>query len=297
MNAYQKINEMITQRMIDRITETGTLPWKKPWASVSMLPRNLVSRKPYRGVNVFLLHSLGYASPYFLSFRQVTELGGKVRKGGKSCPVVFWKFIEAEEQEDPDAKSRCLLRYYRVFNAAQCEGLEGKVPAVEIPAREHAPLEIAERILADMPGMPDIGYGRTLACYSPSMDTISMPCPEWFTSREEFYGALWHECAHATGASHRLARPAIVNPTGFGSHAYSQEELVAEMTSAFLCGYCGILLSTEKNQAAYLKGWLERLKADPSMLIKAGSQAQKAFDYIVGDAAEQELAQTDALAA
>ena len=81
-----------------------------------------------------------------------------------------------------------------------------------------------------------------------------------------------------------------MSPTTFGDHAYSQEELVAEMTSAFLCGYCGILLSTEKNQAAYLKGWLARLKAEPALLIAAGGQAQKAFDYIVGDAMEQELA-------
>lgn len=80
-----------------------------------------------------------------------------------------------------------------------------------------------------------------------------------------------------------------MEPTGFGSHAYSQEELVAEMGSAFLCGYCGILLCTETNSAAYLRGWLEKLKSDPSMLIKAGSEAQKAFDYIMdARAAEQQ---------
>ncbi|MDZ8120258.1 zincin-like metallopeptidase domain-containing protein [Pontiella agarivorans] len=73
------------------------------------------------------------------------------------------------------------------------------MPEVAVPQREHEPLEIAERILTNM---PDIGYGRTLASYSPSMDTISMPCPEWFESREEFYGALWHECAHGTEESH-----------------------------------------------------------------------------------------------
>jgi antirestriction protein ArdC len=73
-----------------------------------------------------------------------------------------------------------------------------------------------------------------------------------------------------------------MDPKGFGSHAYSQEELVAEMTAAFLCGWCGILLTTEENQVAYLNGWLSRLKADPSLLIKAGAQAQHAFDYIMG---------------
>jgi len=60
-----------------------------------------------------------------------------------------------------------------------------------------------------------------------------------------------------------------------------QKQLVAEMTAAFVAGHCGILPAVEQNSAAYLKGWLERLKADPSMLIRAGSEAQKAFDYII----------------
>jgi antirestriction protein ArdC len=281
MSAYQKINEMITARLIERIEATGTLPWKKPWTSVSLMPRNLITQKNYRGVNVFLLHALGYASPYFLSMKQVNHLGGKVRKGEKSCPVVFWRFVEAKE-ENPDQKGYAMLRYYRVFNVAQCEGLpEGKVPVVDLPKREHTPLEIAEQLVTAMPNPPRISHARTLASYSPSLDTVSMPCPEWFTSGEEYYGALFHELAHATGHESRVGRKAITEPSGFGSHAYSQEELVAEMASAFLCGYTGILLCTEKNQAAYLRGWLERLKSDPTLLVKAGGEAQKAFDYIL----------------
>jgi antirestriction protein ArdC len=282
---------MITQRMIDRITETNTLPWKKPWTSISLMPKNLVTRKNYRGVNVFLLHMLGYASPWFLSFKQVTELGGRVRKGERSCPVVFWKILEPKEGvtlDDAKPKSFAMLRYYRVFNTEQCEGLpEGRVPVVEIPKREHTPLEIAEDLVTSMPNPPVIKHGCRNASYSPPLDVVSMPDPEVFHSQESYYSGLFHELSHSVGAKHRLARKAIMTPTGFGSHAYSQEELVAEMASAFLCGYCGILLCTEINQAAYLRGWLEKLKSDPSMLIKAGSEAQKAFDYIM-DAKAQE---------
>ena len=81
MNAYEKINAMITARLIERIEATNTLPWKKPWTSVSLMPKNLVTQKNYRGVNGFLLHMLGYASPYFLSMKQVNAMGGKVRRG------------------------------------------------------------------------------------------------------------------------------------------------------------------------------------------------------------------------
>ncbi len=297
MNAYQKINQMITDRIIARITESGELPWKKPWTSISMMPRNLVTQKNYRGVNVFLLHMLGYASPYFLSFKQVMELGGKVRKGEHACPVVFWKFVEAEEQEEQtDQKGYAFLRYYNVFNTEQCEGLpESKVPVIEVPKRKHTPLEIAEDLVATMPNPPAIKHGCRQASYSPSLDLVKMPDPERFESGESYYSGLFHELSHSVGAKHRLARKAIMEPNGFGSHAYSQEELVAEMTSAFLCGYCGILLSTESNQAAYLKGWLKRLKEDPTMLVKAGSEAQKAFDYIMdAKAKEQPVEQLEA---
>jgi len=200
----------------------------------------------YRGVNVFLLHMLGYASPWFLSMKQVNAMGGKVRKGEKSCPVVFWRIVEPKE-DDPK-KGYAVLRYYRVFNVEQCEGLPAsKVPVIEVPTRTHTPLEIAENLVAMMPNPPKINHARTLASYSPSMDVVSMPSPEWFTSGEEYYGALFHELCHSVGAASRIGRKAIMEPTNFGSHAYSQEELVAEMTSAFLCGYTGILLCTEKN--------------------------------------------------
>ncbi|VGO13402.1 DNA primase TraC [Pontiella desulfatans] len=196
MSAYQKINEMITARLIERIEATGELPWKKPWTSVSLMPKNLVTGKNYRGVNVFLLHMLGYANPCFLSMKQVNAMGGKVRKGEKSCPVIFWRFIEAKENT-PDQKGYAMLRYYRVFNVEQCEGLPAsKVPAIEIPTREHEPLKVAESLVASMPNPPRINNARTLASYSPSMDLVSMPCPEWFTSGEEYYGALFHELAH-----------------------------------------------------------------------------------------------------
>jgi antirestriction protein ArdC len=262
------------------------------------MPKNLITQKNYRGVNVFLLHMLGFASPYFLSMRQVNQLGGKVRKGEQSCPVVFWRFVEAKE-DAPDQKGYAMLRYYRVFNLEQCEGIPAnKIPEVaeEVPKRTHTPLEIAENLVASMPNPPRINHARTLASYSPSMDMVNMPNPEMFVSGEEYYGALLHELSHSTGHQSRVGRKAIMTRNGFGTHAYSQEELVAEMASAFLCGYCGILLATEVNQAAYLRGWLQRLKSDPTMLVKAGGQAQKAFDYIM-DAKAKELAQEEAVAA
>lgn len=298
MNGQQKINEMITQRMIERITELGELPWRKPWTSVSQWPRNLISKKRYRGINVFMLYSLGYSNPYFLSLKQANELGGKIRKGERAVPVVFWKILEPQDKtapkDDPRSRRHALLRYYHVFNVDQTTGIpEDKLPKVEIPEREASPIEDAEQIARSMPNPPTIKYGLSQAAYLPTLDIVQMPKQEWFCEDEHFYATLFHELAHSTGHESRLARKAVVNPGGFGSDPYAKEELVAEMASAFLCNHCGILPHVETNCASYLGGWLKRLHEDHTLLVSAGSQAQRAFDLIIGetDWEEQEASQ------
>lgn len=123
------VYQVITDRVI-ALLEQGTVPWHKPWQGGQTMPRNLVSRRPYRGVNVFLLHAMAYASPYWLTFRQAQELGGNVRKGEKACPVVFWKWLDVDDAGEPAGKRRVpFLRYYSVFNVAQCDGIQA--PPVE----------------------------------------------------------------------------------------------------------------------------------------------------------------------
>ena len=76
-----KIEEIITARIIDKL-EQGTIPWHKPWTG-GEAPKNLITKKEYRGVNVFILNAMGYSSPYWVSFKQAHELGGVVKKGEK----------------------------------------------------------------------------------------------------------------------------------------------------------------------------------------------------------------------
>ena len=277
------INQMITDRLIERIKTTGLLPWKKPWKSPNEVPRSLITHKPYRGINAFLLHAMGYASPCWLTMNQVNALGGKVRRGEHACPVVFWKFFD-EVEDVPGtpgpAKRYALLRYYSVFNTEQCEGLPAnKLPVITTDAT-FCRLDEAERLVQEMPDQPKIRHDSRKACYSPQLDTIRMPPRVCFNDEAGYYDALFHELTHSTGHAKRLARKGLMELQTFGNDEYSQEELVAEMGSAFLCAHCGILMKTEDNTTAYLKHWLERLKADPSLLIRAGSQAQRAYDYI-----------------
>lgn len=277
------VYDQITERIIAML-EKGTVPWRKPWKAKGGFPRNLVSGKPYRGINTFLLHAMNYESPYWLTYRQALELGGNVRKGEKSCPVVFWKRLAIEEKETHEMEKIPLMRFYSVFNAAQCDGLKD-IPSTPETATA-APTRPGE-IIALMPQRPEIKYGMARACYSLGSDCIEMPDRARFDSDGHFYSTLYHEAIHSTGAKSRLNRPTLTESAGFGSDPYCKEELIAEMGAAFLCGQAGIEETTLENSAAYIQNWLEQLKNDKKLIVQAAAQGQKAADFILGVKHEQ----------
>ena len=277
------VYEIITDRIVQQL-ENGVIPWHKPWkAGAHGWPKNLVSKKDYRGINVFLLSCTPYELPYWLSFKQAKDLGGHVKKGERSTVVVFWKWLETEDEETGKTVKRPLLRYYNIFNVSQCEGLEARVPPVsDDPGKPFEPIDVCERIVSGMSQAPEIHFGTTGAFYRHADDSVSMPHRERFASVPEFYSTLFHELTHATGHESRLRRPGIVEPSRFGSGTYSKEELVAEMGAAFLCGHAGIENATLDNSAAYIAGWLKRLKDDKRLVVHAAANAQKAADFILG---------------
>lgn len=281
------VYQIITERVI-ALLQQGTVPWHQPWSGGGQAPQNFVSRKPYRGVNVFLLHSMRYESPFWLTFKQAQGLGGNVRKGEKACPVVFWKWLDVDERDESGKAKRVpMLRYYSVFNVAQCDGVPSeRIPALSENTRKHEPIAEAERIAASMPKRPDVRHGLDRAFYSPAQDFVGMPSPERFERPEHYYSVLFHELTHATGHESRLARKGVSGTDGewsaFGSTPYAREELVAEMGAAFLCGQAGIVERTIDQSAAYVANWLERLRNDNRLVVTAAAQAQKAADFILG---------------
>lgn len=281
MSKHGNPYDRITERVMELLTQ-GEIPWQKPFNVKRGFPRNLVSKKPYRGINVFLLHAMHYESPLWLTFKQAQELGANVRKGEKACPVVFWKQLEIEDKETHEIEKVPLMRIYSLFNVAQVDGLKD-VPAPEAGAVLSKPAEI----VANMPQRPLIKYGMAKAFYSPAGDFVGMPDRERFAGEDEFYSVLFHELTHSTGHESRLNRPTITEANGFGSEEYSKEELVAEMGAAFLCGQAGIAERTINNSAAYIQNWLEALKNDNKLIVQAAAQAQRAADFILGTKFEE----------
>lgn len=281
MNA--RVYDQITERIIALLTQ-GTVPWHKPWKARTGLPRNFVTKKPYRGINVFLLLAMSYESPFWLTFRQALQLGGSVRKGEKSCPVVFWKQTTFEDKESREPQIIRLLRYYHVFNVAQCDGIKMTTAPTETPVNG---VIRPEEIVAQMPQRPEIKHGMSRAFYLPREDCVGLPMRERFEQAEGYYATLFHELVHATGHESRLNRATISEKAGFGSNPYCKEELIAEMGAAFLCGHAEIVERTIDNSAAYLHGWLEQLRNDRTLIVQAAAQAQKAADFILGQGNEE----------
>lgn len=119
-----------------------------------------------------------------------------------------------------------------------------------------------------------------------------MPKPERFEHPEDFYATTFHKLTHSTGHESRLNRPGVTSTISFGSRTYSKEELIAEMGASFLCGHCGIENSVIENSAAYIAGWLKKLRDDKRLVVHAAAAAQKAADFILGRrSSEAEIAE------
>jgi antirestriction protein ArdC len=278
MKAY----EVMIERILG-LLEAGTVPWQRPWDPAVGLPRN-VRGTPYRGINLLVLGCQGHESPLWLTFRQVSQLGGRVRCGERGTPVLLWRWPEpAADTEEAAAARRAapLVRYYRVWNLLQTEGVE--VPAAAAPARVPATLAHADAVIAGMPSPPAIRHdGGARAFYRPSTDSIHLPPREAFHDADGYNATLFHELIHSTGHLARLARLGVTDGALFGDHTYSEEELVAEMGAACLCAHVGIAERTIENSAAYVASWLRVLRDDRRLLLRAAQQAQRAVDHVLG---------------
>lgn len=274
------IYEAITNRIIEQL-EGGIIPWHKPWNGVASGAYNRVSKKPYSLLNQMLLkHDGEYAT-----YKQWSDLGGRVRKGEKSEIVVFWKILNVEETKDgkTEKKSIPLLKYINVFHVSQIDGVEPKTTKLI----EHNPIEEAEQIKSNYADRENIHIEELVtdrAFYSPVKDYIQVPCKEQYNDIMEFYSTLFHEMIHSTGHKDRLKRlDCSVKFAGFGTEDYSKEELVAEIGSAFLMNHIGIeTIKTFKNSAAYIQSWLKVLRNDNRFIVSASSKAEKAMKYILG---------------
>ncbi len=286
-----KIYDRVTSLIIEKL-ESGVVPWQKSWGGECAELGTHINKKtgkPYRGINAILTYMMGFDSNEWLTFNQAREMGGKVRKGEKGLPIIFWSFpdekkdSEKEKDSTEEEAKRPFAKSYTVFNIRQIEGIDQPV-SEEFKGIDFEPIEKAESIVSGYEDAPSIEHGFSSAAYRLKADQVIMPEKNNFHSVEEYYSTLFHELVHSTGAEERLKRKSLLKSKKFGDHAYSKEELVAEIGSAFLCSLSGISPKVHDNQAAYIKSWLEAFKNDSTLIVQASQQAQKAAEYINGQA-------------
>jgi len=286
-NLYQDITDKIIAQL-----EQGTFPWVQPWgrpsANASLgLPQNAATERNYSGINVLILwgavFETGYSSQSWLTFRQALKLGGTVRKGERGVTVVYAsRFIPGEGKQkgqfapdtSKDPRAIPFLKRFTVFNLDQCDGLPEQVTAQSVPP-DTSLIEPKAEELIRASGI-DFRIGGRRAFYSPEDDYVRVPPPQAYFEPINWHRTALHECSHATGHKTRLDRD---QSGSFGSKKYAFEELVAEMSAAFLCASLGIVPTVR--HADYLASWLQVLREDNRAIVRAASQASKSADYLL----------------
>lgn len=269
---------IVTERIIHQL-EKGVVPWQKPWRADQM-PKNLVSGRPYRGINLMLLSTLGYEHNLFLSKKQITDLGASAKEKERPHMVVFWKWIEVSDEDTQEILKVPFLRYYYVFNVGQCDGIPSNlIPTYPEPVVD--PIPNCEKIVVNMPNPPELRHKENEAYYNPLLDYVNMPKASKFKEMTGYYAVLFHELVHSTGHSSRLGRKEVMQQVKYGSDPYSVEELTAEIGTCFLKSFAGIGNEQFENNVAYIQGWLAKLKDDKKFIVYASSCAQRAADYIL----------------
>lgn len=281
--------------------QQGDIPWRMPWLGLCNIRGN-----HYRGYNRLLLNyklqkNTTWTEPLFLTFAQALDLGGGVKRGQHGTFVTFWKPLPRARTvttrgEDGEAREELritrgrVLRYYTVFNIAQCDLDESTVAKIRAklvpqgdPGEDFEAIATAAAALVNpylsRPDAPSFAQRGARAYYSPTDHSVTIPPRTLFGSGKEWASTLFHELIHSTGKA--LGRPMEGD---FGSEGYAKEELVAEIGASMLCGEIGVTPTGKPNEnsLAYVQGWVRPLLDKPKAIITAAARAQKAVDYILG---------------
>jgi len=278
----------ITTRIIAEL-ESGRLPWVQPWGTAGVsaplaMPKNASTGRTYSGVNVLILWGAvvarGFSCQSWLTFRQALSLGGNVRKGERGTTVVYAdRFIPDDEKRraretGDDAQAIPFLKRFTVFSTDQCENLPEDLATAPPPVPEGLILPEVEALIHASGA--DVRLGGNKAFYAPGPDYIQVPRPEVYFEPLNWHRTALHELSHWSGAPHRLGRDLS---GGFGSKLYAKEELVAEISAAFLCATLGITPTVRHSD--YIASWLEVLREDNRAIVRAASAASKATDYLL----------------
>ena len=198
IDVYQQVTNLIIEKL-----DQGIIPWKKPWNDYGPAV-NYISKKPYRGINQLILNGL-HIKPFYLTFKQATSMGGRIKKGAKSIPVTYWNFTYRNKQTNRRINidqvssypaelilKTAFLKYYRVFNIDEVLHVDFDIPEL-VPEADNYSIERCDAVIIEMKDCPEIQHKENQAYYHPVKDYINMPPIELFKTSELYYSILHHE--------------------------------------------------------------------------------------------------------
>lgn len=281
------VYQLVTDAIIAKL-EQGIIPWRKPWEGVSggwlgNGARSYVTGREYSLINQFLLSS----NEEYISFKEIQKRQAHLKKGSKSEPVVFFKLIRIEdENEEKGYKDIPMLKHFRVFKLSDVEGLQPHEPekpnVADFVGADNERIANCEEIVEQYRNREGVKIHEEIgdnAFYRPSTDEIVVPLIQQFESAKAFYDTLFHEMVHSTGTKNRLNREMVAH---FGSKQYANEELTAEIGGAMLLNAAGFSdAAITENNAAYIQSWLEKLRNDKKLIVVAAQRSEKAVRFIL----------------
>lgn len=309
----EKLN-VAQQRLVDFILDSldkQVIPWNKTWnESLRSHPRNASTGTEYKGSNQITLSIVsgvrGFTDPRWCTFNQAKENQWRIKKGAKGVKLCYpllynrtlkkvlladdFKGLSQEEITKLKSESTLRLKYFDVYNAQEIVGIPKlkEEELTEVNFSNELASEISQNIFKTL-NIPLTHQGNN-AFYSQTEDSITMPEKQQFKNEELYYGTLFHELTHATGAKNRLHR---TMGEQFGSESYSEEELVAEFSSVFLSQDLGLSNYNENlnNNKAYIQSWADVIKNDPAIIKRAINNANNAYHYLydAGNIKEYEM--------
>lgn len=274
-DSYEALTATIVQQL-----ESGVAPWVRPWSTLgqSDRPTNYSTQKAYHGSNVLQLWmaqtACGYPTCEWMTYLPAKERGATVRRGEHGTPIIFAQPLVKEKEIAGELRSvyaGFILRGFSVFNVAQIDGLSAR--AKEAPRAAFSPIAEAEAFIGAVGAK--VTHGGDRAYYSAGSDSITLPRPEAFKDEASYYATSLHEHGHWSGSQARLNR---AFGKRFGDQAYAMEELVAELTAAFLTA--DLCIPGRLQHPEYLAHWAKLLKDDKNALWTAASAGTKAAEYL-----------------
>ena len=257
-----EIYQCISEQMIE-LLEVGIVPWHTTWNEV---PSNLLTKRPYRGINVLLLAAKEYDRNYFLTESQIERIGAYIYQGQKPQVIV-------------DGIGFRSLRLYEAYNIEQC----GDIPKILVPRcpQQNSPIENCKKIIEGMDHCPRLIHEHEYPYYDLSEDIINLPPLSYIESREEYFDLFFKQIVASTKHPMRLGMLNLSPFKGLCPDASEMEDLVMDIGAWYFRSYTGLEVKQQWDNT-YIQYWITMFRKNLRLALEASEMAQEVVEYVLG---------------